>query len=27
VYNYLQKKRTELKKEKLDLWEKPRSKR
>ena len=27
MYNYLQKKRTELKKEKLDLWEKPRSKR
>jgi ribosomal RNA assembly protein len=23
VYNYLQKKRTELKKEKLELWEKP----
>ena len=27
VYNYLQKKRTELKKEKLELWEKPQSKR
>ena len=26
VYNYLQKKRTELKKEKLELWEKPREK-
>jgi len=26
VYNYLQKKRTELKKEKLELWEKPRDK-
>ncbi len=26
VYNYLQKKRTELKKEKFELWEKPRSK-
>ena len=26
VYNYLQKKRTELKKEKLELWEKPRGK-
>ena len=25
VYNYLQKKRSELKKEKLELWEKPRS--
>jgi ribosomal RNA assembly protein len=25
VYNYLQKKRTEMKKEKLELWEKPRS--
>ncbi len=23
VYNYLQKKRTELKKQKLELWEKP----
>ncbi|MGD0644028.1 MAG: KH domain-containing protein [Candidatus Bathyarchaeia archaeon] len=27
VYNYLQKKRTELKKQKLELWEKPESKR
>jgi ribosomal RNA assembly protein len=27
VYNYLQKKRTELKKQKLELWEKPRSER
>jgi ribosomal RNA assembly protein len=27
MYNYLQKKRTELKKEKLQLWEKPESKR
>lgn len=27
VYNYLQKKRTELKKQKLDLWEKPESER
>ena len=27
VYNYLQKKRTELKKEKLELWEKPPEKR
>jgi len=26
VYNYLQKKRTELKKQKLQLWEKPREK-
>lgn len=26
VYNYLQKKRTEMKKEKLELWEKPESK-
>jgi len=26
VYNYLQKKRTELKKEKLELWEKPKGK-
>jgi ribosomal RNA assembly protein len=27
VYNYLQKKRTELKKQKLELWEKPKSER
>ena len=27
VYNYLQKKRTELKKQKLELWEKPQEKR
>jgi len=27
VYNYLQKKRTELKKQKLQLWEKPKSER
>ena len=27
VYNYLQKKRTELKKGKLKLWEKPESER